>query len=65
MNDTKLVHFSDITLLYIYTRSKSQITINQQNRQNQRKGIYTKASKSSYPLIQRLAFAEHKAFGLK
>lgn len=65
MNGTKLVHFSDITLLYIYTRGKSQITINQQNRQNQKKGIYTKTSKSSYPLIQRLAFAEHKAFGLK
>ena len=45
MNGTKLVHFSDITLLYIYTRSKSQITINQQNRQNQKKGIYTKTSK--------------------
>ena len=65
MNGTKLVHFSDITLLYIYTRSKSQITINQQNRQNQTKGIYTKTSKSHYPLIQRLAFVEHKAFQLK
>lgn len=37
MNGTKLVHFSDITLLYIYTRGKSQITINQQNRQNKEK----------------------------
>ena len=40
MNGTKLVHFSDITLLYIYTRANhKQLLINKIDKIKERKSI--------------------------